>query len=217
VSKSKVLEKAKTGDIILVSGGSFFSSIIKCFTLSEWSHVGVIIKGITIKGRRYEGPFVLQALISNEGHKDYLENCRISAGVQLNKLDEVIDREKGKICWRKFSKWGKPDFIPLYKSNTTFIKKSCQLPYKLNLTELLGVISHANTHAGDSSYFCSELVAEFYFVSEKVAGSRRNRYALRKNNYFFANNIKPSQFGEESNDPFIFESGYTLGETKFIV
>jgi len=221
VSKGEVLEKAKTGDIILVSGGSFFSAIIKCFTLSEWSHIGVVIRDIPIKGKICKGPFILQALITNEGHKDYLEGFKKAPGVQLNSLSKVIDREKGKICWRKFMKWKKPSYIPLYKGNTTFVKKSCKLPYELHLSELLNVISQANEYAGTDSYFCSELVAEFYFVSEQVAIPGKNRknhpFAKRDKNHFFSNNIKPSQFGEDTDDPFIFENGYTLGECKFIV
>jgi hypothetical protein len=209
VSKHDVIKKTNTGDIILMSGNSLFSLAIKCFTQSEWSHVGVVIKNITIKGKIREGPYILQAIISNEGYEDYLENFKKSAGVQLNLLSDVLDKNKGKVCWRKFTKLSKPSYIPLTLKSTAFIKKACKYPYELNLQELLNVITHANDRAGDSSYFCSELVAEFYFISDNVAKPRKN--------HMFSNNVLPSQFDEHSNDPFIFENGYGLGETRFII
>lgn len=168
-----VLKYCATGDLILMQGRSPFSSLIRCMTRAPWTHVAVIYRESwkDRKGVTWEGPFVLQSILTNEGYWDYLTGTRKS-GVQLNSLKEVLEKNLGKTFWRRLSYFGSSPNIS--ESQSRAIVKNIGKPYEQNFFDLIKPLYQKKEgKGGEESFFCSELVIEFYdragFVTHKYS------------------------------------------------
>lgn len=200
-----IKHNARTGDIILCSGKSIFSLLIKVATFSSWSHVGVIVRlkrenqDLSIIDQVY----VLQSIIHSEDDmKDVLQRDLVSSGVQVNKIEDVIRVEEGKLYYRQLLDMGKFKLRPIKKDNKKFLEEAAQKPYETDLFQLVNSVTGINLYHDPSSYFCSEIVADFYY---------HMKFATMENNTY-PNNFTPASFGEDPAYPIKLEPGYKFGE-----
>lgn len=193
---------AQTGDIILVSGESFFSKLIKFVTDTPWTHVGVIV---VLNGHR----FVFQSLnSSNEVLEDYLENKLISEGVQLNDLEGTILADMDKIYYRKLIRPDNVNEIAFFNRSNAFMKKERTKLYEKDLIELANSVLGNNRYRNTSTYFCSELVAEWFFYTG---------YATETDPFFPSSNYTPDSFSDTPNREFKLNPPYKFGQIMKIV
>ena len=165
-------DQLKTGDIILFSGKGGISDGIKFFTVSKWSHVGMIY--------RLDNPLDPESSMfcwestTLSDIKD-ADTGKLTKGVQRVELSERLERcfSKGyEISVRPLSETLTDDMI-LALNN--FRHKVSGRPYEKDKIELLkaayeGILGDNKEDL--SSLFCSELLAEAYqnmgLLTEKV-------------------------------------------------
>lgn len=194
---SAVRSELKTGDLLLFSGKGGISAGIKFFTISKWSHVGMVYK--------FESPLDPKGSIfcwesTTLSNVEDAETGKLTKGVQRVELSERIEK-----C---FSKGYEISVRPL--SNPLTDEMLIQLnsfrhmvsgrPYEKNIIELLK--SAYDGFLGEnqedlSSLFCSELVAEAY-----------QRMGLLKDKPG-SNEYTPKDFSADRN--LSLELGYKLG------
>jgi hypothetical protein len=157
-----IRSQLKTGDVLLFSGKGQISEGIKFFTLSKWSHVGMVY--------RFDDP------LDPDGSVFCWESTtlcdiadadtgKLTRGVQRVELSERLERcfAKGyEISVRSLSKALTDDMV---RALNTFRHTVSGTPYEKNKIELIK--SAYDGIFGDnkedlSSLFCSELVAEAY-------------------------------------------------------
>ena len=96
------MENLETGDIILFSSNYWYSNLIEYFGQSKYSHVGMVLKNPTyIHPSLNDGLYFIES--GYENMKD-VEDYKKKFGVQINKLDKIIDQNKKagtKIFYRK--------------------------------------------------------------------------------------------------------------------
>ena len=150
----KLERTANTGDILLFSGSSLFSKSIKFITDTPWTHVAVVIR----KGKNV---FVLQAIFeTSKKYYDYLTKTWRNSGVMLNRLSDVIVEDEGKVYYRKLKMKGGRVFDPIVVEN--FLDSVSGKRYEMDPFILLSSPSRGNIGEDPSSYFCSELVIDFW-------------------------------------------------------
>jgi hypothetical protein len=90
-----------TGDILLFRGNTYLSYALEYFGYSKYSHVGIIIKNPSFLDPDLEdGLYVLESTMSNDTPD--AENHRYKSGVQLHKLDEILQEcNKGSVFVRQ--------------------------------------------------------------------------------------------------------------------
>lgn len=201
--------KLKTGDILLVCGNSPFSKLIKFGTRTKWTHVGMIVKLKTpmrlgqSEILSTERAYILQSTADTmENIPDLLEG-KVSPGVQLNLLEDVIYYDDDKVYIRQIQGVDLTVTYPVKQ----YIESKSKTPYEQNIFELINAATKANMREDDRYLFCSEFVAELYY---------QFNVAKRASNDF-SNNQTPADFSEDSGDPFVFRRGISLGETIKIV
>jgi hypothetical protein len=177
ISLEWLQKNAQTGDILLFSGSSIYSNAIKLFTMSDWTHVAVII-------RRYDGIYVLQSVLrTRKYYKDYLTNEERNSGVMLNTLEDVIEEDKGKIYYRQL-------IISGYTINdqavNEFLKKVKGKFYETNPIVLVSSVDRKNVAKDEDTLFCSELVFAFYL-----------KIGIIENDWENPNNIIPSDYASK--------------------
>ncbi len=207
-----IKENARTGDIILVSGKSLFSLLIKAATFSRWSHVGVIVRlkrqNSTLKSLVQNEVYVLQSIVHSESEMhDVLDRDLVDSGVQLNRIEDVLRVERGKIYYRQLLDTGPGAVRYINKTNSDFIKYASRKQYENDLSQLINSVLALNHVEDPSSYFCSEIVADFYF---------HMGFASRDGNTI-PNNFTPASFGKDAAYPIVLQKGYMLGDIFKIV
>jgi hypothetical protein len=147
----------KTGDLVLFSGASFFSRVIRWAIGGKWSHVGVIVLSPQLPGR------VLLWESTTLADLPDAETGRAQAGVQLVFLSERLATYAGEFKLRQLDK---PVTLEMEEA---FAKRRAALrgrPYEQDKLELLEAAVdswfRALKEARLNSVFCSELVAEAY-------------------------------------------------------
>ncbi|MBX2860540.1 MAG: hypothetical protein KTR14_04860 [Vampirovibrio sp.] len=192
--------KLKTGDIVLFSGSKGFSPLIKWFTKSKWSHVGMVL-------RVPEWDMVLLWESNTVTDIADLDTGKAKKGVQLIPLSQRVAKYKGKMAVRHLSESVGPDqqqalmeFREEVKGRD-FEKKKIQL-IKSAYDGLAG-----NNVEDLSTLFCSEMVAEAYqrmdFLKEPPKGKASNEYT-------------PADFSSDKKDELPLISGLKLTKEKFI-
>jgi len=122
VNVNKVLHEASTGDVILFDGNSFISEMIKIFTWSDYSHIGMVVRipteDKTLKSERLKWMevgdiedrelreraaelFLLHATDFTELPSYFHPYERRVDGVQLSPLYAYLKIYKGTCVWRK--------------------------------------------------------------------------------------------------------------------
>ena len=161
-----IRSKMKTGDIVLFSGKGGISHGIKLFTLSKWSHVGMILRLPDSKAVFLWESTTLSTL------RDIIDGKR-KKGVQLVLLRDRINTYRGDVSVRHLSGFelNKERYLKLMK----FRDEVRNRPYEKSEIELVksaydGPWGHNEEDL--SSLFCSELVAEAYqrigLLSEEI-------------------------------------------------
>ncbi|WP_419659194.1 conserved uncharacterized protein, DUF830 [Desulfosarcina variabilis str. Montpellier] len=152
----------KTGDILLFSGKSGISEGIKFFTMSKWSHVGLVYKfesELDPKG----SIFCWESTTLNDIAD--ADSGKLTKGVQRVELSERLERcfAKGyEISVRPLSDQLADDMV---RALNDFRHEVSGRPYELSNIELLksaydGLFGENKEDL--SSLFCSEMVAEAY-------------------------------------------------------
>ena len=94
ISNQELLKKVKTGDIILWSGSSAVSKIIRFFSNSPFSHASIIFKGALNEKERQIGvsevPRIFQATWSDFKEEFSGWSYKVSRQVMLNDLEKVL-------------------------------------------------------------------------------------------------------------------------------
>lgn len=157
-----IRNQLKTGDILLFSGKSGISEGIKFFTVSKWSHVGMVY--------RFDDPRDAKGSIfcwesTTLSNLEDADTGKLTKGVQRVELSERLERcfSSGyEISVRPLSKALTDDMI---KALNYFRHEVSGRPYELDKIQLLK--SAYDKIFGEnkedlSSLFCSELVAEAY-------------------------------------------------------
>lgn len=157
-----IRSELKTGDILLFSGKGGVSDGIKFFTLSRYSHVGMVYKfadPLDPQGSVFcwESTTLINLKDADTG--------KLTKGVQRVELSERLERcfAKGyEISVRPLSKALTEDMV---KALNTFRHEVSGRKYETNKIELLkaayeGIFGENKEDL--SSLFCSELVAEAY-------------------------------------------------------
>jgi hypothetical protein len=149
---SDIRDQLDCGDIVLFSGNSFVSRLIRRFTNSEWSHVG-----ITMRIYDYDMLMLFESTtLSNVKSMD----GTYKKGVQVVPLSERIEAYDGKVAVRKYLGLVDDEFVGKMINFRNEVK---DLPYEKDKLELIksaydGLFGQ--NHEDLSSVFCSELVAE---------------------------------------------------------
>lgn len=94
------LENLQTGDLLLFGGSSFwFSKLVRVFSKSQWSHIGMILRDPT-----YIDPALTGLYLWESGEEDYTdaEDHIKKFGVQINDFTTLLkEGYDGYICYRK--------------------------------------------------------------------------------------------------------------------
>ena len=152
----------KTGDILLFGGKGAISDGIKLFTLSKWSHVGMVYR---INDDEKDNDIVFCWESTTLANINDAETGKLTKGVQLVILSERLERcfAKGyEISHRSLNKNITDDML---RSLKNFRKEVSGRPYEKNKLELIKAAYDGwlgDNKENLSSLFCSELVAEAY-------------------------------------------------------
>tara|TARA_Y100000296_G_scaffold2569_2_gene3618 strand:+ start:1442 stop:2044 length:603 start_codon:yes stop_codon:yes gene_type:complete len=154
---SGIRDSLNTGDIVLFSGKGRISGMIKWFTGSPWSHVGMVL-------RLTEYNMLLLWESTTLSKIKDINTGKARQGVQLVPLSERMKSYEGKVGIRRlnmFDKYQAIDHDVLMK----FREEVKGRPYEESKIELFKS-AYDGVFGGNeedlSSIFCSELVAEAY-------------------------------------------------------
>ena len=171
----EVRSELKTGDVVLFSGKSAISNIIKLFSGGKWSHVGMIVRLEELG----DGVFLWESTTLSDVND--IETGRATKGVQLVPLSQRIKGYSGDVTYRPLDK----------KVSAAMLKKlgDCRArlarkPYERGEAELFKAaydgLGGKSSGEDLSSLFCSELVAEAYqsmgLLPEYPDGPPSNEY-----------------------------------------
>ena len=120
------IETLNTGDIILFHGSYFISRIIEFLAGTEYSHCGIIIKDPWFTPEKLKGLYVLES--GSENIPDP-ENNRVKYGVQLTKLEYILNNYDGSLYIRKLECIRDKQF---YDKITQIHSNIHNLPYDFN-------------------------------------------------------------------------------------
>jgi hypothetical protein len=159
-----IRKSLKTGDIVLFSGKGGISSLIKWFTKSQWSHVGMVIRSTEWDSLLLWESTTLSKL------KD-IESDTARQGVQLVLLSERIYNYDGEIGIRRLITEKVIKTQPLMDLR----KELKGRPYEQNKIELFKSAydgAWGENEEDLSSIFCSEAIAEAFqrwgFLPESI-------------------------------------------------
>lgn len=196
----EIRSQLKTGDIILFSGKSAVSNLIKLFSGGKWSHVGLVVRMPA-----FEDAVLLWEATPINDIAD-VELDQTTKGVQLVPLSQRLTKYRGEASWRALNKSLDEE---KFKALARRRKDLSRRPYERSELELLQAawdhIGGRSSGEDLSSVFCSELVAEAYqamgLLEEYPKGLPSNEYT-------------PIDFAEQRS--LKLKGGYNLGEEVLI-
>lgn len=170
-----VRDQLKTGDIILFSGKSAISNIIKIFSGGKWSHVGMVLRL-----PEFDDAVMLWESTTLSDINDVETGVAIK-GVQLVPLSQRLTSYNGEVTVRLLNK---AITKPMFNALAARRKELSRKPYERGETELIKAawdgLGGASKGEDLSSLFCSELVAEAYqamgLLPEWPKGPPSNEY-----------------------------------------
>ncbi|HEY8121648.1 MAG TPA: hypothetical protein VII78_10050 [Myxococcota bacterium] len=168
----------KSGDLVLFSGSSFFSSVIKWAVGGRWSHVGVVVRVPAFPDRVALWEATTLADLAD------IETGRAAAGVQLVFLSDRLTSYAGEFKLRALDRPITPEM------DARFAARRAELsgrPYEVDELELFHAAFDGwfaqRKRERLHSLFCSELVAEAYqalgLLPEPPLGPPSNEYTPR--------------------------------------
>lgn len=170
-----IRSQLKTGDLVLFSGKSAISNIIKLFSGGKWSHVGMVLRLPEL-----DDAVLLWESTTLSDIEDVETNLP-TKGVQLIPLSQRIAGYAGEVTVRHLNKeLTEPMHIELGKKRSALSR----CPYEKSEIELIKAAwdGFGGASCGEdlSSVFCSELVAEAYqsmgLLDEYPDGQPSNEY-----------------------------------------
>ena len=176
--------KFKTGDILLFSNNSksLFINCIKFCTHSKYTHAAMIIKNPKWN-KNLRGYYVLQSCYDNQ--LDVEDNER-KFGVELVKLEKLIDTYTGCIYWRHIDTNRNSEFFDKLEKAHSVVHNR---PYDVNIIDWIKAAFNLdignNRHL--KRFWCSALVS--YMLVELGLLAKNTKWSL----------ISPMQLGYKYN------------------
>jgi hypothetical protein len=163
----EAIQLANTGDLLLMSGTSFTSSFVEFFTVSEWSHIAMVVRHPKINGG---APAIFEAIHSDDDRKTSKKER--SGGVRLIDMEKYLIRYQGFKVAIKFLCAPNPLIYQylnehLNRIALSFVNKHNNKPYEYRWIKFIQVrFQFFDTSGVDDTqskaFFCSELVSAFY-------------------------------------------------------
>ncbi len=144
----------RTGDILLFSGRGLTSEVIRVFTRSPWSHIGMVVF-------LPDSPEPLVLESTTLGESDDVRLGKPVAGVSLVSLDTKLKDYPGSVAVRR--RHG-PDLSENQdRLLQRLLRRLMHRPYKNYLfCNAIDVLTAFRRKPDQRGWFCSELVAELY-------------------------------------------------------
>jgi hypothetical protein len=150
----------ETGDLLLFDGKSefsffgFFARLIKFFTKSDYSHIGMIVKNPSFANLP-DGLYLWHSSLEENDAEDH----KTKLGVQFTPLERIIKNYHGKLFWRKLN----PGNVRITNQKLKEIHNLVHdKPYDLNFIDWFDALIEHSTNRRTSRFFCSALVARIY-------------------------------------------------------
>ena len=179
----------QTGDLILFNSNHFWTPIgvasylIKFFTKSDWTHIGMIVKDPSdfLQEDLPKGIYLWQSSFEFDDAEDH----KMKLAVQLTPLKDKLKSTHGIVHWRKLN----PGSIEITNEKLKEIHHLVHnKPYDINPIDWFDALIEHQTTRHTDRYFCSALVARIYsflgLIDSEVDWSI----------------IKPSSFSTETTD-----------------
>ena len=151
----------ETGDMLLFKYRSFISRFIEYFTSSSYSHCGIIIKNPDFGSFKDEGLYILEST-GLEKIPDVEEN-KVKFGVQLRKLEDVLNEHNSPVYYRKLQCTRNKEFYQKLSHAHAIVHDKpyddnplhwVRAKYKLEIGNL----------QNEDTFFCSALVSFVYMT-----------------------------------------------------
>ena len=153
-------EQAKTGDVLLFDGKGLVSGLVKFAQLSDWSHVGMVVKS-------HEMDMLLCWESTTLSKIKDVDAGIVKSGVMIVPLSMHMAKYDGRIAVRQL----RTALVDTQRRILMQMRREVRdVPYEQNLFELLKSTydgPFGKNTADLSSIFCSELIAE-YFIRIKL-------------------------------------------------
>ena len=156
ISYEEARSKMRAGDVIAFGGSNFMSALIKGFSFSQVSHVGVILQTKVLNDPQDR---FLNQLIESTSDGDFF-------GVQINRMSERMAYD-GEIWWLPLSEASRENFdqVAFYdflldkKGHAFDVKQALQSAFDTTDELPFGLHGPAYAEEDFAKFFCSELVA----------------------------------------------------------
>lgn len=162
------IDNFNTGDLILFDANHFwtplgpFSYLIKYFTNSDWSHIGMVVKDPEFTNKKLEkGLYLWESSLEFNDAEDH----EMKLGVQLVPLKEKLESFRGIIHWRKLN----PGNVEITTEKLRTLHRIVHgKPYDLNPIDWIEAWKEQVSKPHTNRYFCSALVAKIYSFLELI-------------------------------------------------
>jgi len=196
-----VLRRAKTGDLLLFSGYSGDSMIVRAWSWAPLTHVGVVVRE-----SNESGPAWLWEANLDETKVDCLRGCSRGkeGGAQLTDLETSLRAYDGRVFWRPLGR-----ALPLERILPT-IAACRDFEFNVNSVDLMRSCVRRNPFARGAVRIADALRvrkdSERTFCSELAATTLLAAGAFRTDDIVdpqrFAASVHPQDFGAPSDAPF---------------
>jgi hypothetical protein len=189
-------QKCQTGDLLLFSSNYWYSNIIKYFSHSNFSHIGIILRDPTYIDIQLKGLYLLES--GSENFKD-AENNKLKFGVQISDLNKIISQYKNLKIGNLYYKSLKCHRNKLFYNNLSLIHTNIHnKPYDTCILDWLKALykidfnQNYNFDNTNKKFWCSALIGYVY----------TNLHLLDKN--FHWTEYSPSYFSYYENKKNIY-------------
>lgn len=171
VPYQKLRAQLNTGDLVLFSGTSLSSRVVQLFTLSRWSHIGVVVK-LPEYGDK---PLLWELTRASKLH-DVYGGASLGDGVQLVSLDDKLSTYVGDVAIRRLRAQG--DEAKRLQCLRELLAAWQAKPYRNIIHKNISAWWHGEqaTTIHRQGGFCSEFVAEVYKCWQLLPTDRPSRY-----------------------------------------
>jgi hypothetical protein len=150
---STSVSSLQTGDVLLFSGKGLSSDVIRWFTGSRWTHVGVVVRLDDA-----DEPILLESNLGPESVD--LISGEAQAGISLVQIERKLNDYQGEIAIRR--RQGEPLTVRQRRLVRRLVKRLHRRPYRNYLWRQVIDRLPGARRRDYSAMFCSELVAELY-------------------------------------------------------
>ncbi len=151
----------ETGDLLLFDGSDWsfplgpFRFLIKYFTNSDWSHIGIIVKDPEFTSPPLKGLYVWDSSFTMSDSEDH----EMKLGIHFSPLEKVIEKYNGTIYWRKLNRGN----VKITNEKLGEIHRLVHnKPYDVDPVDWFEALMERKIPRTNSRYFCSAFVARIY-------------------------------------------------------